>query len=112
MTREKMEMMVDAGLIYVQMGVESGSKKMQKLFNRQMMHNKRMMDAIHIINEFKDKLYPPSYDFLLDVPGETDRDILESLHFISNIPKPYRLQPFELIPYPGTEMYAIAMEKD
>lgn len=110
-TKEKMEMMVDAGLIYVQMGVESGSKKMQKLFNRQMMHNKRMMDAIHIINEFKDKLHPPSYDFLLDVPGETDRDILESLHFISNIPKPYRLQPFELIPYPGTEMYAIAMDK-
>ncbi len=110
-TREKMAMMVDAGLIYVQMGVESASKKMQGIFNRQMMHNDRMIQAIGIINEFKDRLYPPSYDFLLDVPGETDSDILDSLHFISNIPKPYRLQPFELIPYPGTEMYNIAKQQ-
>ncbi len=110
-TREKMELMVDAGLIYVQMGVESASENMQKLFKRQMMHNTRMMDAIHILNEFKDKLYPPSYDFLLDVPGETEQDVLDSLQFISDIPKPYRLQPFELIPYPGTEMYRIAKEQ-
>ena len=110
-TKEKMSMMVDAGLIYVQMGVESASENMQKLFKRQMMHNTRMMDAIHILNEFKDKLYPPSYDFLLDVPGETEQDVLDSLQFISDIPKPYRLQPFELIPYPGTEMYRIAKEQ-
>ena len=109
LTKEKMAMMVDAGLIYVQMGIESGSQRMQQLFNRRMMNNKRMLDAIHIINEFKDKLYPPSYDFLLDVPGETDQDIVESLQFISSIPKPYRLQPFELIPYPGTKMYDMAM---
>ncbi|CAK8716546.1 Cobalamin-binding protein [Candidatus Electrothrix laxa] len=110
-TEEKMTMMVDAGLIYVQMGVESASVRMQELFNRKMMHNERMMKAIHIINSFKDKLYPPSYDFLLDVPGETDSDIVDSLRFISDIPKPYRLQPFELIPYPGTEIYRLAKEK-
>ncbi|MCI5156979.1 MAG: radical SAM protein, partial [Candidatus Electrothrix sp. AUS1_2] len=110
-TEEKMAMMVDAGLIYVQMGVESASTRMQELFNRKMMHNGRMMEAIRIINSFKARLYPPSYDFLLDVPGETDSDIIDSLHFISDIPKPYRLQPFELIPYPGTEMYRLAKEK-
>ncbi len=110
-TREKMAMMVDAGLIYVQMGIESGSEKMQQLFNRKMMHNVKMMEAIHIINEFSEQLYPPSYDFLLDVPGETDQDILDSLKFITEIPKPYRLQPFELIPYPGTEMFTLAMKQ-
>lgn len=110
-SEEKMAMMVDAGLIYVQMGVESASVRMQELFNRKMMHNERMMKAIRIINSFKDSLYPPSYDFLLDVPGETDNDIIDSLRFISDIPKPYRLQPFELIPYPGTEIYRLAKEK-
>ncbi|OQX17840.1 MAG: B12-binding domain-containing radical SAM protein [Desulfobulbaceae bacterium A2] len=110
-TSEKMSMMVDAGLIYVQMGVESGSRAMQQLFNRQMMHNERMMQAIHIINSFKKKLKPPSYDFLLDVPGETSEDIVDSLRFIANIPKPYRLQPFELIPYPGTKLYDIAKKE-
>lgn len=109
-TQDKMALMVDAGLIYVQMGIESASARMQHLFNRQMMHNERMMAAIRIINSFKDRLKPPSYDFLLDVPGECDDDIVASLRFIADIPKPYRLQPFELIPYPGTKLYQVAKQ--
>ncbi|WP_339138548.1 MAG: radical SAM protein [Candidatus Electrothrix sp. GW3-4] len=110
-TRDKMAMMVDAGLVLVQMGVQSGSEKMQRLFNRKMMHNQRMMQTMQIINEFKEKIYPPSYDFILDVPEETDEDILDSLRFISKIPKPYRLNVFGLIPYPGTQMYNLAKQQ-
>ncbi len=109
-TEEKLELLVDAGLIYVQMGVESGSAKMQELFGRRQMNNQRMMKAIRIINKFKDKMYPPSYDFLIDVPGETNDDRIDSLQFISDFPKPYRLQPFTLILYPGTHMYEKAKQ--
>ena len=51
---------------------------------------------------------PPSYDFILDVPYETDEDKIESLRFISNIPKPFHLQPFSLVLYPGTKLYEMA----
>jgi radical SAM superfamily enzyme YgiQ (UPF0313 family) len=107
-TEEKMSLLVDAGLIYVQMGIESGSVRMQKLYNREIMNNERMMKAITIINKFKDKMYPPNYDFLVDVPFETDKDRIDSLRFISNIPKPFHLQPFTLILYPGTLLYEMA----
>lgn len=107
-TEEKMALLIDAGLIYVQMGVESGSRKIQELFNRKNMPNERMMKAIRIINRYKDRMFPPSYDFILDVPYETDDDKIESLRFISEIPKPFRLQPFELILYPGTKLYQMA----
>lgn len=110
-TKQKTAMLVDAGLIYVQMGVESGSVRMQNHFKRAHINNDKMMKAIHILNKFKDQMYPPSYDFLLDVPGETDADRIDSLRFISNIPKPYRLQPFTLILYPGTHLYDLAMEQ-
>ncbi len=110
-TEEKMRLLVDSGLIYVQMGVESGSARMQELFRRKNMNNTRMMRAIHIINKFKDRMHPPSYDFLLDVPFETDADRIDSLRFISRIPKPYHLQPFTLILYPGTQLYEMAREK-
>jgi len=109
-TEEKMSLLVDAGLIYLQMGIESGSVRMQKLYNREFMDNKMMMQAITIINKFKDKIYPPSYDFLVDVPFETDEDKIDSLKFISDIPKPFRLQPFTLILYPGTLLYEMAKE--
>jgi len=109
-TEEKMELLVDAGLIYVQMGIQSGSKKIQELFNRKSMSNERMMKAIRIINKYKDKMYPPSYDFILDTPYETDKDEIESLRLISKIPKPYRLQPFALVLYPGTKLHKMAKD--
>jgi anaerobic magnesium-protoporphyrin IX monomethyl ester cyclase len=109
-TKEKMDTLVDAGLCYVQMGVESGSPKMQAIFNRKHMPNDRMMEAVRIINSYRDRMAPPSYDFLMDVPGETDDDRVASLRFIADIPKPYRLQPFTLILYPGTELHRQAVE--
>ncbi len=109
-TEEKMELLIDAGLIYVQMGIETGSSKIQELFNRKTMSNKKMMKAIKIINRYKDRMFPPSYDFILDIPYETDDDKIESLKFISRIPKPFHLQPFSLVLYPGTQLYQMAKE--
>jgi len=110
-TEEKMGMLVDAGLCYVQMGVESGSPRMQELFHRKNMGNDRLMKAIKVINKFKDRMAPPSYDFLLDVPFETDADQIETIRLISRFPKPYRLQPFSVVLYPGTQLYNMAKEQ-
>lgn len=107
-SEEKMDMLMDAGLIYLQMGVESGSKRIQELFNRKQMNNERLMKAFHIINKYKDRMYPPSYDFILDVPYETDTDKIENLKLIAEIPKPFHLQPFSLVLYPGTKLYEMA----
>ncbi|KJR40924.1 Fe-S oxidoreductase [Candidatus Magnetoovum chiemensis] len=104
-TEEKMALLIDAGLMYVQMGVESASQTMQELYARKSMSNDKMMRAINIINQYKNEMRPPSYDFILDVPYETDKDRIDSLRFISQIPKPYRLQPFSLVLYPGTGLY-------
>jgi len=107
-SEEKMDMLVDAGLIYLQMGVESGSKRIQELFNRKQMNNERLMKAFQIINKHKDRMYPPSYDFILDVPYETDADKIENLKLVAEIPKPFHLQPFSLVLYPGTKLYEMA----
>ncbi len=108
LTEEKMRLLVDAGLVYVQMGIQTGSGKIQELFNRTNMSNERVMKAIRIINSYKGRMFPPSYDFILDVPYETDRDVIESLRLIAGIPKPYQLQPFALVLYPGTKLHEMA----
>lgn len=104
-TEKKMERLVDAGLIYIQMGVESGSPHMQEVYNRPHMNNEKTLKAMHVINKHKDRMQPPGYDFLLDAPYETDDDRVESLRLIAQIPKPFRLQPFALVLYPGTELH-------
>ena len=105
---EKMKLLVDAGLIYVQMGIQTGSSKIQELFNRKTMSNEKVMQAVRIINKYKDKMFPPSYDFILDVPYETEQDVIESLKLIAQFPKPYQLQPFALVLYPGTKLHEMA----
>jgi radical SAM superfamily enzyme YgiQ (UPF0313 family) len=107
-TRDKMDALVDAGLIYLQMGVQTGSKRIQELFNRRAMGNDVMLAAMRVINAYKDRMSPPNYDFILDTPYETMADRLESVRFITQIPKPFRLQPFSLVLYPGTKLHAMA----
>ncbi len=108
MSEEKMALLVDAGLVYLQMGVQTGSPRIQELFNRKAMNNEVMMKAIHIIHGYSHKLFPTSYDFILDVPYENDQDKIESIRFISRIPQPYKLQPFSLVLYPGTKLHQMA----
>jgi hypothetical protein len=67
-----------------------------------------MLTAATILNRFKSRMYPPTYDFLFDVPYETDHDKIESLKFIAELPKPHLLHPFSLVLYPGTKMYEMA----
>jgi hypothetical protein len=43
---EKMNLLTDAGMVGIQMGVESGSSAIQSLFDRKTMNNERMMRAV------------------------------------------------------------------
>lgn len=109
MSREKLDALMEAGLVYLQMGVQSGSARIQELFNRKAMNNDKMLEAMGLINAYKDRMLPPSYDFILDTPYETTADKLESVRFIARIPKPFRLQPFSLVLYPGTRLHEMAL---
>jgi radical SAM superfamily enzyme YgiQ (UPF0313 family) len=105
---EKMELLVGAGMIGIQMGVESGSSVIQTLFNRKNMTNERMLRSMKSIHRFRNNV-TPYYDFIVDTPYETDLDKIETLKFISQIPKPYRLGIYALVLLPGTRLYDKAM---
>ncbi len=109
-SEEKMRLLIDAGLIYMQMGIQSGSARIQELFNRRSQSNEVILKAATIINNFREYMYPPSYDFILDVPYETTEDKVESLKLIARLPKPFKLQPFSLVLYPGTALHKMAVE--
>ncbi len=108
MSEEKLSALIDAGLVYLQMGVQSGSPRIQELFNRKAMGNEKMLAAMAVINRYKDRMFPPNYDFILDTPYETREDKRLSVRFIADIPKPFRLQPFSLVLYPGTKLHEMA----
>ena len=107
-TDEKYEALVDAGLICIQMGIEHGSPRLQKMFKRSTMGNDKILKSAEIITKYADRTAPPQYDVIYDLAYETIDDKLATLRLISDLPKPYRLQVFSVIYYPGTSLHTIA----
>jgi radical SAM superfamily enzyme YgiQ (UPF0313 family) len=105
-TEEKLSYVVDAGLYEIQMGIETACDRTRKLYRRTTT-NETVLQAAKNINKFK-KSVTAIYDFILDNPYETKEDIAETLKFILKIPRPFHLQLFSLIFFPGTELYTIA----
>lgn len=107
LTREKLSLLVDAGLIMIRMGIQTGSERTKRLYKRHH-SNQQVEKAVKIINEFKDKIGIPRYDIILDNPWETDEDLVETLMLLAKLPVPYQLSLYSLTFYPGTELYEIA----
>lgn len=102
-TEEKLSYLVDAGLYEMQMGIETASEQTKKLYNRHT-SNDIVLGAAKIINKFNSKLVA-IYDVILDNPYETKENIIETLEFLLKVPRPFHLQFFSLIFFPGTELY-------
>lgn len=103
-TREKLSLLVDAGLKSPRMGIESGSERIKEMYHRNY-SNEQVVIASNIISEFKHRISPPSYDIILDNPWETEDDLIQTLILLTKLSTPYTLSFFSLTFYPGTELY-------
>lgn len=107
--KEKLSLLVDAGLVFIRMGIQTGSKKTKKIYNR-IQTNQQVINAARTINLFKDKIPEPQYDIILDNPWETDEDLVETLMFLTKIPTPYYLELLSLTFYPETALHKKAKD--
>jgi radical SAM superfamily enzyme YgiQ (UPF0313 family) len=108
-TEDKYAILVDAGLHAIQVGIEHGSPRIQELFRRSQMGNERILETARILARYTDRTAPPQYDVIYDVAWETLEDRLETLRLIARLPKPYRLQIFTIVYYPGTALHGLAV---
>lgn len=99
----KLKPLVDAGLCFAQMGIETVSKTGRRAYKRNI-STKKIMKAVDALHVYKDKVLP-AFDFIVDDPWENTEDVLENIRFILDMPKPYDLHLFSLVLFPGTKMY-------
>jgi len=104
--KEKLSLLVDAGVTGIRMGIQTGSERIKRSYRRYY-SNERVEEVAGEINEFKDKI-TPSYDIILDNPWEKEKDLIETLMLLSRLPTPYSLGLYSLTFYPGTELYKLA----
>lgn len=108
-TRDRMEMLIDAGLIGVQMGLQSGSERTSREIYRRPEPVSEFIRAAGVLDEFMDRLMVRTYDVIVDNPFETDADREETVRVLSHLNKPFHLDLFSLTLYPGTVLHDRAM---
>ena len=103
---EKLEMLVDAGLKIVQVGVQSGSERLNREVYRRPSDNRKILATMELLNRYAaDGTIRVNADFIMDNPYETDQDIRESIRLYRRFPRGICLNLFSLAFYPGTALY-------
>jgi len=105
----KYKALIDAGLTFTELGIQTGSSETMRMYRRGMT-NEQLLKAVNIISKYGDKTQIPDYHVILDNPWETSEDVLKALRLLWTLPPPYNLLPSSLVPYPGTEFYHKSLE--
>jgi anaerobic magnesium-protoporphyrin IX monomethyl ester cyclase len=100
---DKMAVLVDAGLVRVRMGIQSGSERILQFYDRPTPLPK-IRNALEILKDFTPAMIPPAFDIILDNPVEEPADTLATLDMIYDMPRPYTLNTLSLRIIPNTEM--------
>ena len=100
---DKVAVLVDAGMVRVRMGIQSGSERILEFYDRPTPLPK-IRDALNILKDYTPAMIPPAFDFILDNPLETQADTQASLDLVYSMPRPYTLNLFSLRLIPNTEM--------
>ncbi|MBI5826126.1 MAG: B12-binding domain-containing radical SAM protein [Deltaproteobacteria bacterium] len=103
-SERKMEHLVNAGMVYVEMGVQTGSARIKQLYNRTE-SNEKIVEAARTISRYVPRIFPPDYHIILDNPWETDEDTMDTVRLLMQLPKPYGLCISSLVFFPQTFLY-------
>ena len=107
---DKLKVLLDAGMVRLEIGIQSISDKVNKeIFGRFALKNS-VVKAVKMLENYRNRL-EICYDFILDNPWETDETRQESLEFVMSLNKPYTLSLFSLTLYPGTGLYERAKKE-
>ncbi|MFQ5382501.1 MAG: B12-binding domain-containing radical SAM protein [Dehalococcoidia bacterium] len=107
---EKLGMLVDAGCKVVGMGIESGSKDTQDLYERGFGKNEKVIRGANIIHKFHEKVPFIIYDIIVDNPYESPENVAETFRLLMRLPRPYQINLFSLTFFPGTDLYTRAIK--
>lgn len=106
----KMEILIDAGFCYTEMGIQTGSERIKRLYRR-VDPNEKIIEAAGLIERYRSRMLDPDYHIILDNPWETTEDVQATLRLLLALPGKYGLSISSLILFPGTELNRRAQEE-
>ena len=100
-SRKKVKRLRDCGLSELQVGIQSGSERLNRDVYKRKIPNLKVLDMARFINAHGIDV---TYDLIFNNPYETVADLKETIGLLLKMPSPYKLQGYNLIFYPKTEI--------
>lgn len=109
-TEEKLQLLLDAGLKVIGIGVQSGSDRVNREVYKRYLAKEKLLKAVDLLDRYHQKYdFRVDADWIIDCPWETEDDVLESINFSLKLPAWMRFNIFTLTFYPGTVIYDRAL---
>jgi len=112
MDREYIEFLEAAGCTRLSIGIESGSQRIRKLMKKKPYECSKIFQ---ILKKFEDSSIVIYCNYIAGTPTETDEDLKSTIDLIFSLdeqnPRIRNFPIYNYIPYPGTEMYELAVKE-
>jgi len=110
LTKAKMDLLMDCGMVFTEMGIQSASERTKEMYKRKT-PNQKVLDADTILDDYRERLVPPRYHVILDNPWETKEDLLQTLDLLLRLKRPYQLCIGSLVLFPATPLHDRAVKE-
>ncbi|OGD74871.1 MAG: hypothetical protein A2Y64_02810 [Candidatus Coatesbacteria bacterium RBG_13_66_14] len=100
--RRRLALLADARLIHVEVGLQTGSRRMAHTVYERFQENENFLEVDALLSEYG---VTKTYDTLVDNVYETPEDVLATLDVLLELKRPYYIGAYSLTPFPGTEYY-------
>jgi radical SAM superfamily enzyme YgiQ (UPF0313 family) len=104
---EKVELLKDAGLHELNMGIQSGSEKVRRELYDRPMTDKKLFAIAALMK--KHNIFT-RYDIIVDSPFESREDKRKTLDILLQLPRPFILNMFSLNYFPAAKLTEKALE--
>ncbi len=102
---EKIQLLIDAGLIKMRIGIQSGNQRiMKEIFVRPSGDPKLLAGSLTAYKNRK-KLAPVQYDLIVDNPWEHPEELKDTIRLVHALKPPYTFAINSLTLLPGTTIY-------
>ncbi len=109
---EKLQVLLDAGLNKIQIGVQSGSDRVNTKIYERRLSRPKLIEAVKLLDRYRKKYeFELLCDWIIDCPWENEDDVYETVDLALQIPKWATFNVFTLTFYPGTVIWDRALEE-
>ncbi len=108
----KLDLLLDAGLKLIQIGVQSGSQRvLDEVYQRKIKVTRTKEVVRQLEPHLRGKQLDLLLDFIIDNPFENPDDIIQTYDYLTELPTGVKINFFYLAFFPGTPIYERALKE-